>query len=94
MTKEFNNQHHQHQGTYRGWCAWLNANSIPSYMIESGGNFAILKTIKSVEFWMGSKILLFAYGVRWGWKLGTTLKHLESINGYVKILSKMIENER
>ena len=44
MTLEFNNQHHQHQGTYRGWCAWLNANPIPSYMIEASGNVTILES--------------------------------------------------
>ena len=27
-------------------------------------------------------------------EVGTTLKHLETINGHVEILSKMIENER
>ena len=40
---------------------------------------------------MGSKILLFAYEVH---EVGTTLKHPETINGNVKNLNKMIENER
>lgn len=44
MTGKFNNQHHQHQGTWKAWCSWLNANHIPSYMIEFNGNAAILKS--------------------------------------------------
>ena len=66
MTEEFNNQHHQHQDKYRGWSAWLNSNPLPSYLIESSGIVAILKFWKLLillEFWMGSKTLLFAYEV-------------------------------
>ena len=46
MIDEFNNQHHQHQGTSRGWCAWLIVNLIPSSMIESSGNVPIPKSKK------------------------------------------------
>ena len=40
---------------------------------------------------MGFKILLFACKSN---EVGTTLKHIETINGNVKNLSKRIENER
>ena len=50
----------------------------------------ILKTIKSLEFWMGFKILLFAYEID---EFGTTLKHPERINGNGKTLSKMKEKK-
>ena len=40
---------------------------------------------------MRSKILLFAYKSD---EVGTTLKHPRTINGDIKNLSKMIENER
>ena len=50
----------------------------------------ILKTIKSLEFWMGFKILLFAYELD---EFGTTLKHPETINGNGKTLSKMKEKK-
>ena len=49
----------------------------PAYMIESIGNVVILqywKPLKSIEFWMESKILLFAYEVRWGWNHSNILK--------------------
>ena len=39
---------------------------------------------------MGSNILLFEYEVRWGWNHS---QHPETMNGNVKNLSKMIENE-
>ena len=65
---------------------------INTYMIESNVNIAILK----------SKKLLILLNFEWDKKLyilhvksdgiGTTLKLLETINGNVKILSKMIEN--
>ena len=64
-------------------------------MIESSGNFAIMKS------W---KLLTFKSGFEWDLKfyilhmksseVGTTLKHPETINGNVKNLSKRIENER
>ena len=52
--------------------------------------FEILKTVKSLEFWMGYKILLFAYELN---EFGTTLKHPETINGNGKTLSKMKEKK-
>ena len=94
MAEEFNNQHDQHQGTYRGWFAWLNANSIPSYMIESGGNFATLKS------WKLLSLLNFEWDLKFyllhikSDEVGTTLKHSETINGNVKNLSKRMENKR
>ena len=60
------------------------------YIERKRCNPGILKTAKSVEFWMGSKILLFAYEL----DVGITLKHPQTINGNVKNLSKMIENEK
>ena len=94
MTEDFNNQHYQHQGTYRGWCAWFNANSIPSYMIESGGNFAILKSWKLLSLLNFEWDLKFCVLHMKSDEVGTTLKHIETINHNVKNLSKIIENER
>ena len=39
-------------------------------------NPEILKIVKFVEFWMRSKILLFAYELRWGWNHSNILKKL------------------
>ena len=50
----------------------------------------ILKTVKSLEFWIGIKILLFAYELD---DFGTTLKHPETINGNGKTSSKMKEKK-
>ena len=94
MIEEFNNQHHQLQGIYRGWCAWSNAKAIPSYMIESSENVAILKS------WKLLSVLNFEWDLKFYFlhmksdEVGTTLKHPETINDNVNNLSKMIENER
>ena len=50
----------------------------------------ILKTVKSLEFWIGIKMLLFAYELD---EFGTTLKHPKTINGNGKTLSKMKEKK-
>ena len=71
-----------------------NANPIPPYMIESSGNATILLTPKSSK-------LLSLLDCKWAMKfyfldmksneVGTTLKHLGTINGNVKNLSKRIK---
>ena len=61
-------------------------------MIESSGNVAILKTINSIEIWMGSKIILFAYEFQWGWNHSQT--SFKQLMVMLKNLSKRIENER
>ena len=50
----------------------------------------ILKTVKSLEFWMWFKILLFVYELD---EFGTTIKHPETINDNGKTLSKMKEKK-
>ena len=93
MIKDFNSQCHQHQGTGMGWCAWLNANPIPSYLIKSSGIVEILKSWKLLSLLNSKRDLKFYFLHMKSDEVGTTLKHPEAINGNVKNLSKRIENE-
>ena len=63
-------------------------------MIETNGNFVILKSWKLLSLLNFEWDLKFYFLHMKSDELGTTLKHLETINGNVKNLSKMIENER
>ena len=81
MTKEFNDQHHQHQGTYMGRCAWLNVNSIPSYMIGTDGNLWKLLSLLNFEW-----DLKFYFSHMKSDEVRITRKHPETINGNVKNL--------
>ena len=86
MKKEFNNQHHQHQGTYTGWCAWLNANPIPSYMIETNGNFAILKS------WKLLSLLNFEWDLKFYFCIWGPMR-LEPLSNILKQLMVMLKIE-
>ena len=87
-TKEVNDEHHQHQCTYRDWCAWLIVNSIPSYMKDTDGNFVILKSYKLLSLLNFEWDLKFYYLHMKFDEVGTTLKHPKTINCNVKNLSK------
>ena len=63
-------------------------------MIESSGNITILKSKKLLSllnFELDKKLYFLHLKSD---EVGTTLKHPKTINGNVKNLSKMIENER
>ena len=65
-------------------------------MIKSSGNVAILKSLNPEKLLslLNSEWNLKFYFLRMNSdEVGTTLKHPETINGNVKILSKRIENE-
>ena len=63
-------------------------------MIESSRNIAILKSYKLLNLLNFECDLKFYFLHMKSNEVGTILKHPETINGNVKNLSKMIENER